>query len=746
MKFGKHLRKEARSFPAAMEQKLVEYKRLKQLIKWIVKQKEEGKLTKIDPSVEEKEGPMVFEQERDFFELLDKELSKINSFFLKRQESYVARMQSLSRQVCGLTSSGQENKEAVRAVQEALEEFRHDVLLLSKYAYLNVVGIRKILKKYDKKTRMKRKSYYLPTKVMTQPFYKSEILDGLTTQLDVLRMQLPLPTPSLASTTTSAAAGLLSEVATGKISPENMQDVQKLYMLVALNDIEGTKKFLQQERAVPIDINVIGWDMTCLHKASIAGYSECLQALLEYSPKGGAPLNVNVTDLKDRTCLHYAAQEGHLRCVELLLEHGADPNSPVASDRYSQTPLHRASLNGHLQVVEALLAKGAHPNAQDVDGSTPLHFAAMQGHTSCIAALTAASRSNVSQEDDQGKTPLHFSVAGGHMEATRILLEKDATLLTRQDEKGRLPLHDAAIAGHKDCILVLLEKEEEEGKRMTTTSFTTTLRQSDFYGKTALHFTAQHNRVAATEVILQHAFGTTKLPEERERNGLMFLDINAQDKDLNTPLHLAAAKGNLEVIRLLVMKWGEYSNGDGKGVASLTTLNGMGLTPHDLAVFNGYLEIAAFLEGVQKERSSASSSTSASSSSSASTSSPSNSKSIPSTSSTFPSSPATKKLPVAEQPQPKASTTITATSPSSSSPPASSFMPVMLTMINSPSASSSSSSSSTSQQQAINPPVTLDAMPLEDLNLLEERLRQHLLAVQQQKHERLQQKHHGKAH
>ena len=57
-------------------------------------------------------------------------------------------------------------------------------------------------------------------------------------------------------------------------------------------------------------------------------------------------------------------------------------------------------------------------------------------------------------------------------------------------------------------------------------------------------------------------------------------DINAKDKDLFSPLHVAAAIGNLGAVAALI-----------EGGASLTETNLAGNTPVHLATLNGHVDI-----------------------------------------------------------------------------------------------------------------------------------------------------------
>ena len=73
------------------------------------------------------------------------------------------------------------------------------------------------------------------------------------------------------------------------------------------------------------------------------------------------------------TALQYAAREGHAEAVELLLDRGADLNRVSGGDRTS--PLLIAMVNGHFDLAMRLLEHGADPNLLSDGGASPLYVA-----------------------------------------------------------------------------------------------------------------------------------------------------------------------------------------------------------------------------------------------------------------------------------------------------------------------------------------------------------------------------------
>jgi ankyrin repeat protein len=73
------------------------------------------------------------------------------------------------------------------------------------------------------------------------------------------------------------------------------------------------------------------------------------------------------------TALHYAAREGHTEAVGLLLDRGAELNRVSGGDHTS--PLLIAMVNGHFDLAMKLLERGADANLLNDGGTSPLYTA-----------------------------------------------------------------------------------------------------------------------------------------------------------------------------------------------------------------------------------------------------------------------------------------------------------------------------------------------------------------------------------
>jgi len=181
----------------------------------------------------------------------------------------------------------------------------------------------------------------------------------------------------------------------------------------AIGDVDVTRELIGQRVAVDAR-DYDGW--TALHRASVSGHDECVQALLAASaslPQRGP---------NGYAALHFAAEFGQLRVVNLLLHARATPAD--VSD-HGWTPLQRAAIDGHKGVVTALLTNA--PNypidATDKAGDTALHDASRNGHVAVVRELLLA-KAQIDAPNHAGHTPLDVARKAGRKDVADFLLNK----------------------------------------------------------------------------------------------------------------------------------------------------------------------------------------------------------------------------------------------------------------------------------------------------------------------------------
>ena len=194
--------------------------------------------------------------------------------------------------------------------------------------------------------------------------------------------------------------------------------------------------------------------------------------------------------------IHSAAKYGDIQGVREFLSAGADVN---AKNAFGSTPLHEAALLGHKELGEILIAEGADVNAKGFGDSTLLHYAARLGAIE-IAEWLIANGANVNAIAGIG-AGLYGGSVGKSQEDT--------------------PLFVAEYHGQKEMADLLRKHGGKTGHELKA--------------EESLHIAAQYGDL---ELVRKHLAAGA--------------DVNEVDVMGMTPLHLASAGGNHEVVSLLI--------------------------------------------------------------------------------------------------------------------------------------------------------------------------------------------------
>ena len=287
---------------------------------------------------------------------------------------------------------------------------------------------------------------------------------------------------------------------------------------------------------------------------------------------------VNDVENFGRSVLHYIPSNAERKLFDLLLHYGGNVSLP---DKNGETPLHLAGSTGNTSYIEWLIEQGADVGALDRENRTPLHAAAYE-HSNDSVELLIQNGAEVSVTDDHGWLPLHFAVARGRSTTLELLLLNGSDI-TAVDNKGRTVLHLAAkygwlgLADHLIGLSCTINAKDFGGQ----TVFGASLECKFSY--TSLNFVPQFLRlflenggdvravdlltgrttlhVAAADYLVDTVVSKICLQDQG-------LDIEARDKNGDTPLHRAAARGTPEVIQRLVDRG-----------ADLSTINNRDQTP-----------------------------------------------------------------------------------------------------------------------------------------------------------------------
>ncbi|KAJ2804389.1 phosphate system positive regulatory protein pho81 [Coemansia guatemalensis] len=567
MKFGKHI--QAQTIPE-WGAHYMSYKTLKKIIKELEAPLSPG----ADPS--EASQRRLQTVKAAFFFQVDRELEKVNMFYLQKEADTKVRLKSLIEKQRNLRSRGPRNRTAtIRALHEAFLNSRHELDKLQSFVEINGTGFRKILKKWDKRSKSSTKELYLARQVEVQPCFNKEVIaelsDAVTKCLSELehtmdedseripsskipprRLDLILQ-PSQDTGIYPQASAEQSHVAVDSTNIEMAVCQPSTEDAISPGVDDSTPAIPRNSSAgflldagLPRSVQIDRMEAELFHNLELASMQSAAELLEKYKTQQTDAQKACVTRVLWRACSEIKDTDKQ----KMLLASGlADLRS--VDDINERTLAHEASIHGSLVILEAAIAAGNSADELDYYDRRPVHYASINNHKQCLQYLLDQGGS-VRAIDDDGNHAFGYAVSNGHTDCVRMILQYDSKIAQSTPDNPVLVL--ACEKGHEEIVKLLLEAGAEIAPNLQ--------------GMHPLHVAARAGFAGIIRILLEHG-----------------APVDVVDKDLGwTPVFYAANEGQAECIRVLL--------GEGCNVNVLDE-NGRG--PSYFAANEGHLDCVDLL-------------------------------------------------------------------------------------------------------------------------------------------------------
>ena len=296
-------------------------------------------------------------------------------------------------------------------------------------------------------------------------------------------------------------------------------------------------------------------------------------------------LDINTPALCNRTPLLWASLSSSGEFIETLIDLGADVNAQRTDDKV--TPLILSASWNNFMAVYLLLDHEADSNIARADGNSPLHIAVSNGFFH-ITKLLIKKGSNVNLQNKEGRTPLFLSVKNKRKHLIKLLIENEAdvTIGYQENSTDRIYLVRGKGRGRAAWQYVLVKKhllglflKRTNGGSLDGADFGAVLRSG--WGKDPPEGTIDQMleecdfKEIPSVTVLHIASKENNEPEIIDLLVKSGANVNAQDAEGFTPLHMAAIHGNLKIVKKLVDLDADVNiiTTDGKNAAELAHLN-----------------------------------------------------------------------------------------------------------------------------------------------------------------------------
>lgn len=507
MKFGKFLASRQLELPEYSGH-FIDYKALKKLIKQLAIPGNE--LSQVPQTQAEIQNTLK-ENKASFFFRVERELDKVNLFYLEKQANLSINLDLLIMKKSELLSNHRDktgsfkNSISYLNLYQNFQKIHQDLLRLQQFIELNETGFLKVVKKWDKRSKSHTKELFILTAVSVQPvFHKNEIneLSDLVTQSlfdlelimdgDYLVLENYQPAEGAerrSSVTTGVLNAEIDELYLSFVNVATLKDSDLLTLTQWIEKIKTTsKEFSGSERYKISQIFSLSVTNLKISDEFLEGFLKLIDYQVDFRLVGD-DFNNN-KNIIHKCCLIPPASI-HENSQHVIINNGVKVVNSMDSIQHTRTfivdyilkalpldearglligrdfngrsCLHYAASNNRLDLLEIILPFFPKDHLDDLDNESMsgLLLAIKHGNFDAIKRLVNAGANTAPKLDDSKLQylPINYACKFGNYPTVEYLLTSTASpeLVNQQDVEGLLPLHVLARLGHSDLIKLLID-------------------------------------------------------------------------------------------------------------------------------------------------------------------------------------------------------------------------------------------------------------------------------------------------
>ncbi|KAI3637904.1 hypothetical protein MIR68_004553 [Amoeboaphelidium protococcarum] len=465
--------------------------------------------------------------EVEFFYALDREVEKVNAFYLYKSTELDRRFNILKDKLALIQQiSSCPDKHQLESMLSAIQSLEDNVNLLLEYTHVNREGFRKILKKYDKKTGSSIQDDVMASKIDIQPFVIYSTLTDIVSSIEQIRSSLlqcsnvelkveddqnvilDQAVAALQSNDTAALDAILGNVVQEGNNISNLNVFFKIVMIACQIKAIDQIKFICGK-----------YDQLLQHFDSVKEQNFIHHYVQRQGDFGQIMKDLTLADSDLSTT---SADKDSDQVLRVLLSSTKDLKSLLMKQDYDgKLPLHYCALNNSKLIMKVLLEfylpfwSELEQIWYDNDGFTPIIYAVIKGHSEVVQELLVIKKINLNihqlavMDNEQLNVLSHrlnhmplllYAAKYGHAEVIKLLLDHGADVQVC-NEDGQNVCHMVSRQGNISCINVLMSKEQQH--RVSDTMREQLYDKVDLVnGWTPLFYAVTEGHLKFTEILL----------------------------------------------------------------------------------------------------------------------------------------------------------------------------------------------------------------------------------------------------